>query len=90
MRDTKRLLTPIRKRQDRVVFSRTFFLSGRAAEMLDQKPTVYFDFDVSRLVDTDGDDWLEYTGRDGETFRLIDRRTAIYCEETDKIISAET
>lgn len=66
-----------------------FFLSGRAAEMLDQEPRVFFDFDVSRLVDADGDGWLEYSDRDGETFRLIDGRTAIYCEETDRIISVE-
>ena len=67
-----------------------FCLSGRAEEMLAEYSSSAYDFDGRRLVDTDSDGWLEYAGRDGETFRFIEGHSAIYCEETDRLISVDT
>jgi hypothetical protein len=66
------------------------FLSGQAEEMLTGSSSSAYDFDGSRLVDSDGDGWLEYVGRDGQTFRLIDGHSAIYCEASDRLISLDT
>ena len=46
-----------------------------------------YEFDFGRLIDSDNDGFLEYTDHKGNVFRLINRRVAIYCPESDRLIT---
>jgi len=57
--------------------SLVFWLGGRAAELFLGRPECLYPFDSRRLVDADGDEWLEYIDGDGDHFGIVDGKVAI-------------
>ncbi len=71
--------------------SLVFWLSGEPDRLFHRRSirSLFFEFELTRLVDLDGDGWLEYTGRDGSLFSYSDGDVRVMCQLTNRLISAE-